>query len=632
MSARSPDRRAVRAGHEPADDDARDRPSDRRRRRPPSWPATPVVVRRNAGLAALVGAAASAMAIAYLWRATQTGAGSTGCCAAVMAVAGAVFLAQPARRPHAAARRRRAGRADPARRQWRGLPWDAVDAVVVQPRRGLLHDGRLVVAPAQPRAGGRRARRPRAPAAALNQKLYGAALAVPLGLTTRVVAARPRAGRRVAALAEGRAEVVEAPAAEPRAAGRAARDVEPVGRPAPLAELAEPSSRSLSQPAAEPDPPVETSPDRPAGPPRRSVGPARTALSRRDGPPPGRDARRQPARSVSGARRVAVTTSTPTRRDGGRAGPGPSPDDEAPDGRAAGADRRPAPSRCGARRGCGPTPRRRAGAQAGAAALARDARRASRCARAAREPRAAPPGERRPGRSSRPRSAGRRPGPADRAARRPGRAAGHRRLRHRAGLRPGDRPGAGRRPHPRRAQRRRAGRPHPDPPARHRVDRGRRLRALRRRLLRPRPHPHPGAGARQGPGAAAGAVRQPLRHRPDQRPPGVRGRAGDRDDRQHAQHRRRAELGAARRRGAQPGAGVGRGAALRRRPPRGRCRTRRRCSTGPAGVDRAAGKSAAGAAPRPAAEAGAGHAGRGPGRHPGRRARRLRRGGLPADS
>ena len=36
--------------------------------------AAPVVVRRNAGLAALVGGAASAIAIADLWRATQEGA------------------------------------------------------------------------------------------------------------------------------------------------------------------------------------------------------------------------------------------------------------------------------------------------------------------------------------------------------------------------------------------------------------------------------------------------------------------------------------------------------------------------------------------------------------------------------
>ena len=31
--------------------------------------------------------------------------------------------------------------------QWRGLPWDAVDRVVVQPRRGPFRDGRLMFSP-----------------------------------------------------------------------------------------------------------------------------------------------------------------------------------------------------------------------------------------------------------------------------------------------------------------------------------------------------------------------------------------------------------------------------------------------------------------------------------------------------
>ena len=45
-------------------------------------------------------------------------------------------------------------------------------------------------------------------------------------------------------------------------------------------------------------------------------------------------------------------------------------------------------------------------------------------------------------------------------------------------------------PHPARAERRPARRAHPHPSARHRVHRGRRLRALRRRLLRPRSPAH----------------------------------------------------------------------------------------------------------------------------------------------
>ena len=149
-----------------------------------------VVVRRNAGLDALVGAGASAIAIAYLWRASLSAAPLDWALCAVMAAVGALYLAHlvDARTPLLVADdlgvRVRLGN------HWRGLPWDAVDRVVVQPRRGLLKDGRLMFAPhslARALDGldsrGRRA-------AALNQRLYGAALAVPMGLTTL-----PRTGR-----------------------------------------------------------------------------------------------------------------------------------------------------------------------------------------------------------------------------------------------------------------------------------------------------------------------------------------------------------------------------------------------------------------------------------------------------
>ena len=80
-----------------------------------------------------------------------------------------------------------------------------------------------------------------------------------------------------------------------------------------------------------------------------------------------------------------------------------------------------------------------------------------------------------------------------------GRGAGDRRLRGRARRRPGDRTGARRGPHQPRSVGRPARRAHPDPAARDRVDRGRRLRAVRRRLLRPRSpaHPRPGPGRRR---------------------------------------------------------------------------------------------------------------------------------------
>jgi cytoskeleton protein RodZ len=169
----------------------------------------PVVVRRNAGLAALIGAAASAIAIAYLWRATDTGAVLDWVLCLVMAVIAGFYLSTlvDARTPLVVADdlgvRIRLGS------QWRGLPWDAVREVVVQSRRGLLRDGRLVFAPHSP---GRaleglepRGRRQ----AALNQRLYGAALAVPMGLTTRVSQDDGHSlGDRLARLARGRADVL----------------------------------------------------------------------------------------------------------------------------------------------------------------------------------------------------------------------------------------------------------------------------------------------------------------------------------------------------------------------------------------------------------------------------------------
>ncbi|MGH3369447.1 MAG: hypothetical protein ACRDPR_05555, partial [Nocardioidaceae bacterium] len=145
----------------------------------------PVEVRRHAGVAALIGAAASAVAIAYLWRAAQTMAVLDWTVFALMAAVAGVYLVSlvDARTPLLVADdlgvRIRLGN------EWRGLPWDAIGQVVVHPRRGLLRDGRLVFSPhSLSRAlDGLDARGRRH--VALNQKMYGAALAVPVGLTTR---------------------------------------------------------------------------------------------------------------------------------------------------------------------------------------------------------------------------------------------------------------------------------------------------------------------------------------------------------------------------------------------------------------------------------------------------------------
>ncbi len=167
----------------------------------------PVVVRRNAGLAALVGAGASAIAIAYLWRAITSQAPADWALCVLMAGIAAVHLAHlvDARTPLLIAddlgMRIRLGS------QWRGLPWDAVDTVVVQPRRSLFRDGRLVFDPQgqDQSLDGLDARGRRA--AALNQRLYGAPLAVPLSLTTRV-STHGRLVDDLAALAGHRAAIV----------------------------------------------------------------------------------------------------------------------------------------------------------------------------------------------------------------------------------------------------------------------------------------------------------------------------------------------------------------------------------------------------------------------------------------
>lgn len=174
-----------------------------------------VEVRRNATVGVVIGGAASAIAIAYLWRAVETSVFLDWFLCVVMAGTAFVFLRGllDARTPLFVADemgvRVRLGV------QWRGLPWEAVDRVVVKPRRGLLHDGRVVVTLYQVArtlegldARGRRA-------AGLNRRMYGAPLAVPLGLTTRTTGGDQGFGDRIAELAAGRTEIVTLVDAEP---------------------------------------------------------------------------------------------------------------------------------------------------------------------------------------------------------------------------------------------------------------------------------------------------------------------------------------------------------------------------------------------------------------------------------
>ena len=167
-------------------------------------PAT-VEVRRRAGVAALVGVLAGAVATAYLARAVDTGSALDWAVCALMALVAVAHLAAllDARTPLLVADdlgvRLRLGRS------WAGLTWGSLRRVQVTGRAGL-RDGRVVLVPrnaerveAEADAGARRSLR-------LARRLYGAPFTVPLSLATRVVGTDDiEAALR--ALAEGRTEV-----------------------------------------------------------------------------------------------------------------------------------------------------------------------------------------------------------------------------------------------------------------------------------------------------------------------------------------------------------------------------------------------------------------------------------------
>jgi hypothetical protein len=169
-------------------------------------PAT-VEVRRRAGVAALVGVLAGAVATAYLARAVDTGSALDWAVCALMALVAVAHLAAllDARTPLLVADdlgvRLRLGRS------WAGLTWGSLRRVQVTGRAGL-RDGRVVLVPrdaerveAEADAGARRSLR-------LARRLYGAPFTVPLSLATRVVGTDDiQAALRT--LAEGRTEVVD---------------------------------------------------------------------------------------------------------------------------------------------------------------------------------------------------------------------------------------------------------------------------------------------------------------------------------------------------------------------------------------------------------------------------------------
>ncbi len=260
----------------------------------------PVEIHRNAGLAALVGGVASAVAIAYLARATGTGAALDWLLFAVMGALGVAHLLAfvDARTPLLVADtqgvRIRLGRT------WRGIPWGALARVEHRPRRGFLRDGRLVLVARNPErvldeldASGRRQSR-------VAQRLYGAPFAVPLALSTRVTGAGADLTDALARLAADPSLVVEVvPEPDEVEPDEVDEDEETGDVPPPAAViLVEPHDTEVDEeePTAVGTTPGPPSPAGSAGSPRSSsVTAQRTTPTRPSSPTPSTARRWWPA-------------------------------------------------------------------------------------------------------------------------------------------------------------------------------------------------------------------------------------------------------------------------------------------------------------------------------------------------
>lgn len=257
-----------------------------------------VEVRRSAAVAAGVGLTASAVAIAYLGRATQTGSVLDWALVVAMGLLGAYWLVGlvDARTPllvaDAQGIRIRLGRT------WRGLPWTAVHHVEHTPRQGLLRDGRLVVVPhnlelieAELTGAGKRH-------TSISRLLHGAPFAVPLGLSTRVIGADGDLTEALGRVARDANQIVvlEPAAAEvedPESTEACVETVEPADEP----EAREASYAAEASVSSEPEVVVPVVVASPTPAALREAGAARRSEVRRDvvvdeDEPEGRELRR----------------------------------------------------------------------------------------------------------------------------------------------------------------------------------------------------------------------------------------------------------------------------------------------------------------------------------------------------
>ncbi|HEX2895404.1 MAG TPA: RodZ domain-containing protein [Marmoricola sp.] len=166
-------------------------------------PTAVVSIRRNVWLSGVVAGLAALIGVGYLWRGSNLLDTVVGVVLLLVALLHGSSLAS-ARTPVLVADehgiRLRVGL------RWRGLPWSAVRQVVVEHADSPLREGRLVVVPRDPEALLEDVDLPGHLHLRWNELWYGAALSVPLGMTT--LTHTRDLGAALDDLAEGRTDVV----------------------------------------------------------------------------------------------------------------------------------------------------------------------------------------------------------------------------------------------------------------------------------------------------------------------------------------------------------------------------------------------------------------------------------------
>lgn len=148
---------------------------------------------------------------------------------------------------------------------WRGLPWGSVRQVVVEHADSVLRDGRLVVVPRDPRSTLDHLGVLERVHLRWNQLWYGAALSVPLGMTT-MTDSSDLAGD-LTELAAGRSDVVHLRGRQLAHLDEVASPTRPASDAVVMPELPPPPEDELDEPVAVPDP---VSPVRPLNLPARA--------------------------------------------------------------------------------------------------------------------------------------------------------------------------------------------------------------------------------------------------------------------------------------------------------------------------------------------------------------------------